>query len=264
MKRLLLTLLLLTPLCSWAQFYQPGEQLTYRVSYRAKLVPNTEVATVTINTTNSSVNGISCYKVAARAKTTSAFKWFFDLDDRYYTYVNPSTLRPLRFESNLKENDYTFWSKLDYDWSKMRVDSRWQSRKRPVNSRTIPLTDESMDAISLFFKLRGEQADNFRPGQRFKLKMVLEDTVRNVELRFIGREQKKIRKLGLHNTLKFACQLRTSEGESFEDGDEFFVWISDDRNKVPLWLESPIRVGSVQAYLVDYNGLRYPLESGVE
>lgn len=264
MKRLLLTLLLLLPFVGSAQHYQPGEQLTYRVSYRAKLVPNTEVATVTINTSHSTISGKNCYKVAARARTTSAFKWFFDLDDRYYTYIDPTTLRPIRFESNLKENDYTFWSKLDYDWAKMSVNSRWQSRQRPIKSKTIPITQESMDAISLFFKLRGQDADNFSPGQRRKLKMVLEDTVRTVELRFIGREQKKIRKMGVHNTLKFACQLRTSEGESFEDGDEFFVWISDDKNKVPLWLESPIRVGSVQAYLVGYEGLRHPLESGVE
>lgn len=45
--------------------------------------------------------------------------------------------------------------------------------------------------------------------------------------------------------------------DSFEEGSEFFVWISDDGNKVPVFLESPLRVGSVRARLVEYGGLMY-------
>ena len=50
-------------------------------------------------------------------------------------------------------------------------------------------------------------------------------------------------------------------GESFEDGTEFYIWISDDRNKIPIFFESPIRVGSVRAYISGFDGLRFPLES---
>ena len=47
MKRFLFTIFLLgvlSPLA--AQLYHPGEQLFYRVSYKAKMFPNTEVGTV--------------------------------------------------------------------------------------------------------------------------------------------------------------------------------------------------------------------------
>ena len=44
MKRLLFTILLFTAaLPAAAQLYHPGEQLFYRVSYKAKMFPNTEV-----------------------------------------------------------------------------------------------------------------------------------------------------------------------------------------------------------------------------
>ena len=49
-----------------------------------------------------------------------------------------------------------------------------------------------------------------------------------------------------------------------DDGTEFEVWISDDRNKIPLYIKSPIKVGSVQAYLTSYEGLRYPLDSFIK
>ena len=67
--------------------------------------------------------------------------------------------------------------------------------------------------------------------------------------------------MGRFRTLKFECQLGTTEGYSFTDGTVFTIWISDDRNKIPLYIESPVRIGSIQAYISGYKGLKYPLES---
>ena len=51
MKRLLFTILLFTAaLPAAAQLYHPGEQLFYRVSYKAKMFPNTEVGAVEVKT----------------------------------------------------------------------------------------------------------------------------------------------------------------------------------------------------------------------
>ena len=82
-----------------------------------------------------------------------------------------------------------------------------------------------------------------------------------VEIRFINRETKKIRNMGKFKTLKFECQLGTTEGFSFTDGTVFTLWISDDENKIPLYIESPVRVGSINAYISGYKGLKYPMTS---
>ena len=52
--------------------------------------------------------------------------------------------------------------------------------------------------------------------------------------------------------------------ELFKDGSEFTIWISDDRNKIPLYLESPIRVGSVRVRLLNVSNLKYPFSSKVK
>jgi hypothetical protein len=39
------------------------------------------------------------------------------------------------------------------------------------------------------------------------------------------------------------------------------VWVSDDGNKVPLRVSSPITVGSVKVDLIGYQGLRHPFTS---
>ncbi|MDE7123126.1 MAG: DUF3108 domain-containing protein [Alistipes sp.] len=262
MRRLLPTILLLVaalPLS--AQLYHPGEVLEYRVSYRAKMFPNTEVGAVSVTTSEECVDGRSRYKVVGNGRTLPTYRWFYNIDDRYTVWIDPETLRPERFESDLRESDYTFTSRYDYSWADSVVRTRWSSRKRPEQQRTMRLTDETMDAIALFFNLRTADADAFDEGESATLRMVLQDTIRDLQYRYLGREQKKIRNMGKFDTLKFECQLGTTEGFSFTDGTVFTIWISDDRNKIPLWIESPVRVGSINAYISGYKGLKYPLES---
>lgn len=265
MKRfatLLSALMLATPLA--AQLYHPGETLEYRVSYKAKMFPNTEVGSVVVSTSESVTDGHPCYRVTGYARTLPTYRWFFDLEDKYTVDTDTATLRPVRFEADLKEGSYTFRSTYDYDWERYEVDTEWQSRKNPAQQKSIPLTDESLDAISLFFRMRSADPDSFRKGEAQTLQMVLQDTVRTIRYRFEGREQKKIRNMGRYRTLRFACQLGTSENFSFTDGTEFTIWISDDQNKIPLYLESPVRIGSVQAYIQGYKGLKYPVTSLVK
>lgn len=264
MKRLLVTLLLLLPAVASAQLYHPGEELRYSVSYRARFFPNTEVATVTVRTSDETFEGREVRKVVGHGKTLPTYRLFFTLDDYYTLRIDPATLRTLEYESDVREGSYTFRSRFDYDWERMRVDTRWAKREEPEQRKTMPLTRESMDAVSLFFNMRSASTDQFREGEQRTLQMVLEDTIRYLNYRFVGREEKKIRTMGKFRTLKFACQIGTSEGYSFTDGDEFFIWISDDRNKIPLWLESPIRIGSICAYITETKGLKYPLESKIK
>jgi hypothetical protein len=39
------------------------------------------------------------------------------------------------------------------------------------------------------------------------------------------------------------------------------VWVSDDANRIPVRVESPISVGSVKVDMMGYRNLRYPLTS---
>ena len=188
MKHFLCAILLLaaaSPLA--AQLYHPGEQLFYRVSYKAKMFPNTEVGAVEVKTTEDTADGQTYYKVEGIGRTLPTYRWFFNL--------------------------------------------------------------------------RSASAEDFHVGEPATLQMVLQDTVRHLHYRYLGRENKKIRNMGRFRTLKFECQLGTTEGYSFTDGTIFTIWISDDENKIPLYIESPVKIGSINAYISGYKGLKYPVES---
>ena len=321
-KQIFFTVLFfLAALPAGAQLYQPGEVLDYRASYKAKFFPNTEVGSVRVTTVEEEYEGEPMYRIVAHGKTLPAFRWVMNVDDKYTILVDREELKTRRFESDIREGNYRFWSNYVYDWPEMTVHTRWQGRRMvrdttktmsltprsmdPVSlyfhlrsidpatlqegktevlemlledtirhlryrflvrdtTKTMSLTPRSMDPVSLYFHLRSIDPATLQEGKTEVLEMLLEDTIRHLRYRFLGRETKKIRSMGTFRTLKFACQIGTSEGYSFTDGTEFTVWISDDKNLIPLYIESPVRIGSVQAYISGYHGLKYPLSSKIK
>ena len=262
---LLLVLLSVTAVSAQQSGVQPafrnGEVLTLKVSYRAKLIPNTEVATVVMSVADTTINGHPYYCIYANARTMPSFRWFYNLDDTYRSYIDTTTFRPVLSTSQIRENGYRAWSRFEYDWDNgVSVNTKQRRQDSPTEHR-IPIEGESYDGVSLFYDLRTIDPATLVEDEDRTIALLLNDTVRYINYRYLGRERKKVRNVGTFRTLKFSCQLATSTGESFDDGSEFFIWISDDRNKIPVFFESPIRVGSVRAYISKFEGLRFPVES---
>lgn len=247
-----------------AQLFHEGEVLYYRAAYRAKLVPNTEVGEVTVSTKCDTLNGKEVFRVIGNGRTLPFFRWFFNMNDTYNIWVDKETKRTQRFESDIREDKYTFRSNYRYVWDSMRVHTWSQRRNNTPRTKTMTLTKESMDAVSLYFNLRSVDLESFRAGEHHRLDMVLEDTIRSLRYRFIKRDTIKVPRVGRFATMKFACTIGSSEEFSFTDGTEFFIWITEDENKIPVMLSSPVRVGEVRAYLRSTQGLKYPLSSLIE
>ena len=99
MKRFLFTIFLLGALSPLAaQLYHPGEQLFYRVSYKAKMFPNTEVGTVEVKTSEDTADGKSYYKVEGAGRTLPTYRWFFNLEDLYTVWIDREALRRILVE----------------------------------------------------------------------------------------------------------------------------------------------------------------------
>ena len=82
-------------------------------------------------------------------------------------------------------------------------------------------------------------------------------------LKYLGPEEnKKVKGVGRFNTQKFSPQLIA--GDVFKEGDEMKIYVSDDENKIPVLIESPVSVGSVKAVLKSYKGLKYPMTAQVD
>ena len=110
--------------------------------------------------------------------------------------------------------------------------------------------------------MRNLDTDGMKKGDKIAVKMLFDKEIYPIHIRYNGKEKKDVRNLGKFNTIKIHPDLVA--GNVFKDGDKMTIWVSDDKNKIPLIIESPVSVGSVKAVLKSYKGLKYDLESEIK
>ena len=60
------------------------------------------------------------------------------------------------------------------------------------------------------------------------------------------------------NILSPICKpLGSTKGTIFKEGDAMTVWVTDDENRVPVKVETPILIGTVKVYLKKASGLKF-------
>lgn len=244
--------------------FRAGEELRYTASYNASVL-STDVAEATLRVSEDTHERIPSYKVTARGVTKPFFSVFFKLEDVYETWMEKSTLRPLMAKSTIREGNYRAESRFAFNWkSNMVYTHRKNLKKNSEKNKTMPLQAKDFDAIAHFYNLRCENIETMKPGERRTIRLVLTDNIRTIQYRYIGQEIIETPTTGKVRCRKFACQLTNDEANSFQEGSEFLVWISDDKNKVPIYLETPIRVGKVYATITGWKNLKYPFTSQVK
>ncbi len=249
------------PAAAQKMAFRPGEKLFYTASYSSSML-TTDVADITFATTAERLDNQPAYLVTARGTTRSFFNVFFTMDDVYKTWLDRNTLRPMLSTYELKEGGYRYNGRLQFNWLAMKVYTTGQNLKRTNKfTKTMALGASSYDGISLFFNMRNLDLGASAVGSKAQLSMVLIDTVRNIQYTFKGREQREVPNIGKVKCLKFSCQLATSDAESFQDGSEFLIWLTDDDNHIPVYLETPVRVGKVYVTLVAAQNLANPFNS---
>jgi Protein of unknown function (DUF3108) len=233
--------------------FQAGEELVYKVYYNLNFVwiPAGEV-------TFKVEDEGSRYHFSAKGVTYDSYEWFYKVRDYFDTYADKQTLLPQTSIRKVKENRYSIYDKVDFDQKNRKATFlRGQDQQRADTNGTVPLSDCMHDILSIIYYCRSLDYSAVQNGQSFPAKIMLDEETHSLKYRFLSREEKSIRGLGKFNTLRFSPQVVA--GNVFKEDAQMKVWASDDANKVPLMIESPVAVGSVKIVLKSYKGLRYQL-----
>lgn len=241
--------------------FKGGEELNYTVTYNSAMV-NTSIADVRLTVEDIVWGAIPVFKTLATAKTRPFYNVFFKLENRYEGVMDKSRLRPIIYSTMLREGGYRYSSSYAYNWNNNTVRTTGHNVKRNrTYNKSQGLLSCSYDPMALFYNMRCMDGDNVGPGYKLSLNLLLEDTIRTITFRFVKREVRDVPGVGKFRVMKFVGDLATQTDDSFEDGSQFSILISDDKNHIPIFLESPIKVGRIQATLSSWKSLKYPLES---
>ncbi len=233
--------------------FREGEYLLYKVYY------NWGLLWIPAGTVHFSVREDSNYwYLTAIGKTYASYEWFFKVYDEFKAVVDKRTLLPLRFERHVQEGDYRIDEIVVFD-HQTNTAHNTVTKNGVKTTGSYPLVGCVSDVLSILYRLRNQEISTIRRRGGLPIKVFLEDGVYDVRVYYRGMEVKDSYYQGKFRTHKITPQLIA--GSIFNEGDEMYVWVSDDANRIPVVIESPIKVGSVKAYLIDYKNLRHPLYS---
>lgn len=231
--------------------FSGGEELVYKVYYNWKVVwiPAGEVR-FTIHEKEDT------YLYKAIGKSYSSYNNFFRVNDYFSTYVDKETLQPLSFVRYIEEGDYRKFDSLNFVQSLGYIQSYNGKSKTSAKHTSFEIDSCTLDLLSVLYTLRNTDVDQYKPGDFLDISMFLDEEKFPIHVVYEEKEDIKVRGLGEYSTLKIRPELVI--GNVFKKGDVMNIWVTDDKNKIPLLIESPISIGSVKAVLKSYEGLRHP------
>ena len=95
-------------------------------------------------------------------------------------------------------------------------------------------------------------------GDTIPVTLLLDNEIHQTFFRYKGTENMENDALGTVECIKFSPML--VEGSMFQEGEDMTVWVTNDENRIPVFVESKILVGWVKAKLISYKGLKHPVE----
>ena len=237
--------------------FEPGEELVYKLYYNWNFVWMAAGEVVF------RVRDLGDrYHVSAHGSTYPSYEWFYKVNDKYDTYLDKKTLLPTVSVRSVAEGKYRLYDKLTFDRPKNTLTSlRGKSRDSATPSE-YPVEPCVHDLLSIIYFARNIDFSTLEKGSAVPIKIFMDQTTWPLRLRYQGKNpDKHIHKLGRFKTILFSPDV--IKGYVFKEEDKLKVWASDDKNHLPLLIESPISVGSVKVVLKSYSGLKYPLSAKV-
>lgn len=241
--------------------FQAGEKATYKVYYNWTAVWM-NAGSATFNVKSETLNNKSVFHIISEGRTRSAFDWFYKVRDRYETYMDPATMKPLKFVRDVNEGGFTINHLYSFDHTKKEAFIYYHKRKgkTQLENKTVPISGCTQDLLSAVYAARCIDYSQMNTGDIFNVELFLDGEIYPVHARYLGKEVIKT-DFGKFRCVKFAPLLL--QGDVFKGGEAMTVWVTDDANRLPLYVESPLSVGYVKVYLSDYSGLRNPMSAKV-
>ncbi len=228
--------------------FSEGESLTFKVFYTVAGV-YVGAGEAVFNSTLETLNNRPVYHIVGDGRTYSFYDNFFKVRDKYESFIDTATLQPYKFIRNVYEGGYKKYENVTFN----KV-----TNTAITNDGVYKVPACVQDVLSAIYYSRNIDFDKYKPGDKIPFTLFLDKEVFAMYIRYLGKETIKT-KYGKFKTIKFKPLL--IQGTIFEGGEKMTVWVSDDANKIPVRIESPISVGSIKVDMMSYRNLRHKLSS---
>ena len=253
-KRIILFLLIINFNTINSQEFKPfksGEWLKYKISYSGWF----KAGEATMFLTNDTLDNKEFYHVVAIGKTVGPINWFFKVNDIYESYFDKKDTRPYKFIRNINEGGYTKNLSIyfDHNLEKAIINNIKTNEKTEKN-----INANSHDLISIIYFLR----------RNFNLRNIDDNNEITINTFFDYQNNKMKMKYLLTEVInttfgKIKClkiKPYVKSGRIFKKKESLTVWVTADKNRIPIRVKADLAVGAIRVDLEAFSGLNNSFE----
>ena len=236
------------------QSFEPGEWFKFRIHYGMFTA-----SYATLEVREDSYRGRSVHHIVGQGKSSGFLSFFFKVDDKYESYIDTETVKPYRFLRNINEGGYTKNIEINFD---QETGKATVEDKKHKTTEIFPTNGIVQDMMSAFYYLRNSiDSDKLKEGDETIVNMFFDKENYKFKLRFLGKEVIRT-KMGKVRCMKFRPYVMADR--IFKEEESMTVWVSDDDNRMPIKVKAEILVGSIEADLEAFKGLKHPFKVVVD
>ena len=224
-----------------------GETLKYKVHYGPV---NAAEAEIELAPDIYRVNNRPCYKATISGKTVGSFDFFLRIRDTWRSYIDTSLILPQKYHRNIEEGKYRKKENVTFNHDEHTA---LVETKQTLN---LKVPEKIQDVVSGLYFLRTLDFDRYRVGDVIRVKGYFYKKVYDMQVIYKGRESVET-KAGYFKAFKLVPKMPDSD--LFAGENSVSVYLSDDKNKIPVLIKANLLMGAVKVDLYHYGGLKHPL-----
>ncbi len=237
-----------------------GEILTYRASMG---IIHAAEATFQVDDHVHTVNDRPNYKIDVFVKTVGIFDVFQRVRDNWGTFMDTTHMIPHRSYRYIEEGKYRKNELVNFDQNQNKaILSKLDKVTRKVKeTENFDVPENVQDLVSGYYYFRLIDFSKVKKGDTISVKGFFDGALYDMNIVFEGKENLST-KIGDFKTFVFYPVMK--KNKIFGSDNPVKLWISDDKNRIPLKIRVNLFVGSVDMDLKSYANLRYPLNEVVK
>ena len=230
--------------------FSSGELLEYKLYYGFL---NASYASLELR--KEELNNNIVYRATAIGKTTGLARLFFKVDDLYEAFFPLDKVKPIKSIRDIYEGGYVRKAETFYDDNNKTATL---INKITDESKIINLENDYQDIVSTFYFLRKHlDISKLKEGDLIGVNIFFDQRNYPFKMKFLGVENLKT-KFGLIECMKLNPYMEA--GRVFRSNKGLELWVTNDKNRIPVKVRANLRVGTIVAELTSFRGITNPFK----
>jgi hypothetical protein len=149
--------------------------------------------------------------------------------------MDKDALLPWLFLRRVDEGGYKFSQNYSFNHYTKKVDIG--------NNEKFDIPIGVQDMVSAFYSARNLDLSQAKEGDLFSITCFVDKEIWPLKIKFVGREVIET-DIGKYRCLKFRPIVQ--KGRVFKNEEDLNVWISDDKNHLPMRVKADVLIGSIK------------------